>query len=201
MDVPVPSIRRVPNDPVGHITLLVPRRQTVVYPYRKSSDVADEGILEQLTNDPGKLVNSLHIIPCKGINAAGAQLRPDGCHRNARSYSKRTVISPGQLFEDWADQTLFPEIERRRQIYGYTGTAVLILDGYTVQTGDCFLNEYTFRNVCPFILPPHPSDQLQLLDLVLFGHLKGSEFRRAAQIVQFSSFGSPESIAPRFECM
>jgi hypothetical protein len=44
-----------------------------------------------------------------------------------------------KLFELWADQIFFPEIEKRRTLRGYQGPALLILDGLSSHQSDNFL--------------------------------------------------------------
>jgi hypothetical protein len=67
-----------------------------------------------------------------------------------------------------ADQISFARIN------AYKGTAVLILGGCTASSGDYFLDESTFKNICPFFMPRHTSDQRQPSGLLLFGKFKGT---------------------------
>ena len=72
-------------------------------------------------------------------------------------------------FAYWADTVLFPEIKRRRVQYGFKGTAILLLDGCSSHFSDYFLDECSFHGVFPFQEPAGSSDQVQALDLGIFG--------------------------------
>lgn len=74
-----------------------------------------------------------------------------------------------QIFNDWADEILFPELEKRRETYNYNGGAVVILDGCSCHCNDYFLDECIYRKIFPIFLVPHSSDQTQMLDLGIFG--------------------------------
>ena len=73
------------------------------------------------------------------------------------------------VFDYWAETILFPEISRRRVQYNYKGEVLLLLDGCTSHFSDFFLDECTYFNVFPFQEPAGTSDQVQLLDLGIFG--------------------------------
>ena len=77
------------------------------------------------------------------------------------------VNSPA--FAYWADFVLFPEIRRRRVEYHYRGTAVVTMDGCSAHFSDYFMDECSFHGVYPFTEPAGTSDQVQPLDLGIFG--------------------------------
>ena len=72
-------------------------------------------------------------------------------------------------FSYWADTIFFPEVKRRRIKYGYKGTVVLTLDGCSSHFSDYFLDECSYHGVFPFQEPAGSSDQVQALDLGIFG--------------------------------
>ena len=74
-----------------------------------------------------------------------------------------------ELFAFWADHVLFPEITKRRKEYGYSGTVVVTLDGCSSHVSDYFLDECSYHGVYPWQEPPGTSDQIQALDLGIFG--------------------------------
>ena len=76
------------------------------------------------------------------------------------------------LFEFWAENIFFEEIERKRVQYNYQGPALLLLDGLKCHCSDKFLVECQDRNIYTLFLVPHSSDRCQPLDLVTFGILK-----------------------------
>ena len=76
------------------------------------------------------------------------------------------------LFEYWAENVFFEEIESKRTIYDYQGPALLILDGFKCHHSEKFILECNDRNIYTLFLVPHSSDQYQPLDLVTFGVMK-----------------------------
>ena len=74
-----------------------------------------------------------------------------------------------EIFERWAFEVFFPEMQRRRERYNYDGEILLILDGFGPHSSDEFLNGCTENGVIPLPIPPHSSDQTQMLDLGIFG--------------------------------
>jgi hypothetical protein len=67
---------------------------------------------------------------------------------------------------------LHPEIEQTRKTAHYSCPAVLILDGYSAHDGDFFLDLCMEHNLVPCPIPPHSSNQVQPLDLCVFGVTK-----------------------------
>lgn len=55
-----------------------------------------------------------------------------------------------EIFYFWAEEIFLPEIERRRKLTGYTGEAILLLDGCSAHTSELFLELCTFNNIYPF---------------------------------------------------
>jgi hypothetical protein len=76
------------------------------------------------------------------------------------------------LFEKWAHEVFFPQVEERRRELHYAGRALLLLDGLGSHHTDAFLQECEERGIGVFFFVPHSSDQTQPLDLVTFGLLK-----------------------------
>ena len=74
-----------------------------------------------------------------------------------------------EIFERWAFEVFFPEMQRRRERYNYDGEILLILDGFGPHSSDEFLNGCTENGVIPLPIPPHSGDQTQMLDLGIFG--------------------------------
>ena len=82
-------------------------------------------------------------------------------------------------FAYWADHVLFPEIRRRREKYSYTGTVLLTLDGCSSHFSDYFLDECSYHGVYAFQEPAGTSDQVQALDLGIFGVQKSLKNKSA----------------------
>jgi hypothetical protein len=76
------------------------------------------------------------------------------------------------IFLFWARNHLVPDFQRRREELQYDGPAVLILDGCTAHAGAEFEQLCTDNKIICVFLPPHSSNQLQPLDLSLFGVTK-----------------------------
>ena len=76
------------------------------------------------------------------------------------------------IFDYWATETFFPEVQKRRREFNYEGDVLLMLDGCTSHFSDYFLDECTYFNVFPWKEPPGTSDQIQPLDLGIFGPQK-----------------------------
>ena len=81
------------------------------------------------------------------------------------------------LFEQWAEEIFFREVERRREVLHYEGLAILIIDGCSAHVSDWFLEECLFRRISVIFLAPHSSDQTQPLDLGVFGIAKANQSR------------------------
>ena len=77
-----------------------------------------------------------------------------------------------EAFNFWADEILFPEIRKRRILYNYWGEAILTMDGCKAHFSDHFLDQCSYENVHPIPEPPGTSDQVQPLDLGIFGPMK-----------------------------
>jgi hypothetical protein len=63
-------------------------------------------------------------------------------------------------------------IEQRREPTHYSGPAVLILDGCSAHDGDFFLDLCMEHNVIRLPIPAHSSNEVQPLDLCIFGVTK-----------------------------
>ena len=79
-----------------------------------------------------------------------------------------------EIWDYWADTIFFPECNRRREKYHYSGPIVLLIDGCSAHFSDYFWDECTYYGVFVFVEPPGSSDQLQVLDIGLFGIQKKS---------------------------
>ena len=88
---------------------------------------------------------------------------------NVIIYSQENGFINSELFYYWAEEVLVPEIERRRKVTGYEGEAILLLDGCSAHSSEIFLQLCTWNNIYPFFEPAGTSDQVQALDLGIFG--------------------------------
>jgi hypothetical protein len=88
-------------------------------------------------------------------------------------YSQEHSFIEADIFDDWFSDTFVPEIQKRRSNFGYRGLAILIMDNCTAHKGPNFEELKVSENIEILWLPPHSSNQLQMLDLVIFGVTKG----------------------------
>jgi hypothetical protein len=72
------------------------------------------------------------------------------------------------LFNECAEEVLFPYFEITRQTLGYSGRGFLLLDGFSSHSADWFLDEATYTGVETIFFPPHSSDQVRPMDLGIF---------------------------------
>lgn len=76
------------------------------------------------------------------------------------------------IFQDWFETNFIPELRRRRELHHYGGDAFLILDNCTAHSGPMFDQLCLENKVTPVFIPPHSSNQLQPLDVSVFGICK-----------------------------
>jgi hypothetical protein len=87
-------------------------------------------------------------------------------------YSQPKAFIDGGIFEDWFRDTFIVELQRRRAAFSYYGWAALIMDNCSAHRGDLFEQLCRTNQVKILWLPPHSSNQLQMLDLSVFGITK-----------------------------
>lgn len=83
-----------------------------------------------------------------------------------------------EIFNEWIDNIFIPEVQERRKKFNYDGPAVLILDGCSSHYTEELFNACEINNIKLFFLPPHSSNQTQMLDLGMF-HLHKQNVRKA----------------------
>jgi hypothetical protein len=86
-------------------------------------------------------------------------------------YHQINSFIDGPIFDDWFSDSFCPDLQRRRETYQYFGPAYLILDNCTSHRGPLFQRLCIENGVQPIFLP-HSSNQLQPLDLCVFGVTK-----------------------------
>jgi hypothetical protein len=77
-----------------------------------------------------------------------------------------------QFFNDWITDTFVPDLIARRQKWSYRGLTFLTLDNCPVHHGQAFTEMCDLPHVIMIWFPLHASNQLQLLDLCIFGLTK-----------------------------
>lgn len=73
-----------------------------------------------------------------------------------------------EIFNEWVDKIFIPEVQERRKRFNYTGPAVLILDGCSSHYTEELFDACQANNIKIFFIPPHSSNQTQMLDLGMF---------------------------------
>jgi hypothetical protein len=96
--------------------------------------------------------------------------------------SQENAFMTTGLFELWAREVFFPAVAQRRAETGYTGRAVLLLDGLGSHHTDEFRQTCAGQDIDVRFLAPYSSDQTQPLDVLTFAlmkrHFSGSRSRR-----------------------
>jgi hypothetical protein len=92
-------------------------------------------------------------------------------------YDQQKAYIYRDIFTDWLKNTFLPEVATRREKYGYQSPAFLIMDNCTAPSGegDEMCAEHM---VTPIFIALHSSNQLQMLDLSIFGVVE----RRIARV-------------------
>jgi hypothetical protein len=96
-------------------------------------------------------------------------------------YSQSKSFIDIAIFEDWFETNFIPELQRRRDLHHYGGDAFIILDNCTAHAGPTFQHLCQRHKVTPIFLPPHSSNQLQPLDVSVFGICK-NDINRANKL-------------------
>jgi hypothetical protein len=86
-------------------------------------------------------------------------------------YHQKKGYIDKDIFFTWMTDTFVPELERRRMQFGY-GPACPIMDNCTSHTGEDIDAICQAHRINIIWLPPHSSNQLQMLDLSVFGITK-----------------------------
>jgi hypothetical protein len=63
------------------------------------------------------------------------------------------------IIDLWGDEVFFPHVYQTRLELGWTGPAILLLDGCSAHYSDHFHEQCSYYGVIPHFLPPHSSDQ------------------------------------------
>jgi hypothetical protein len=87
-------------------------------------------------------------------------------------YDQQKAYIDRDIFTDWFKDTFLVEVAARRQKYNYHGPAFLIMDNCTAHSGEAFDEMCAEHMIKPIFIPPHSSNQLQMLDLSIFGVTK-----------------------------
>ena len=84
----------------------------------------------------------------------------------------QTGYITGRIFLHWLKEVYIKDLHRRRTETQYDGPAILIMDGCSCHDRGRIESPLEDENVNVFFLPPHSSDQLQMLDIGIFGIMK-----------------------------
>jgi hypothetical protein len=83
--------------------------------------------------------------------------------------SQENAFITSALFAEWAEEVLSPYFDDTRLKLRYDGPGLVLMDGCTCHSEDGFLDECTWRGIEILLLSPHTRDQVQRLDLGIFG--------------------------------
>lgn len=161
-------------DESGFIDFVDIKTKTVVIPVEAPDDLvlgtdrnAKRVTLIGTISLDGTKLKPMIIVPNKRIEK---QLLINGYgERNLLICSQENGFINSAIFQYWASEIFIPEVIKRREETGYTGEAILLMDGCSSHFSDYVLDEFTYYGIIPFQEPPGSSDQVQALDLGIFG--------------------------------
>ena len=117
----------------------------------------------------GTSLKPLLIIPRKTLDSDSI-LRV--CSSNVLIQYQKKGFANTDLIKTWLEEVFFPEVERKLKIEqertGYSGDAVLILDGFSCHHKALECYDLASRHIKLVYLAPHSSHLTQPLDLVIF---------------------------------
>jgi hypothetical protein len=87
-------------------------------------------------------------------------------------YSQKNAYIDLEIFDDWFRDTFIPDLLARRDRFSDHGPAYLIMNNCPAHRGAEFDRLCVVHRVLPVWLPPHSSNQLQMLDLCIFAATK-----------------------------
>lgn len=117
----------------------------------------------------GKNVPPTLILPRLTIDSEVYSVLPKNCFK---AFSQINGFLTTAIFLKWWQNVFLPHLQLKRIKYNYNGPALIILDG--LKAHHLVLdkvNEQT-NNIIIRFMPPHTSDQVQMLDLGVFGYQK-----------------------------
>lgn len=123
----------------------------------------------------GTFMKPLIVVKRKTIEARAIRL---GLWTKVKVKYQETGYINSEVFDDWVEQIFIPDVNERRRTYNYSGPAVLILDGCPSHFTKKFFDLCNANNIKIFFIPPHSSNQTQMLDLVTF-HSHKANVRKA----------------------
>ncbi|KAH0799812.1 DDE-domain-containing protein [Histomonas meleagridis] len=116
----------------------------------------------------GSVIKPLIVIQRETVDLELLQL---GYTTDKITYSKSdTGYINARIFKKWLDDCYLKDLQIRRQITGYDGPAILILDGCSCHGTDGIDDYLSENNVYLRYIPLHSSDQLQFFDIGLFAN-------------------------------
>lgn len=81
------------------------------------------------------------------------------------------------IFEWYCSSVIVPYVYHKRDQLDYSGKAVLIMDGCACHKSRELEALFDQHGIVVVFLPPHSSDQVQALDLGIFGNHKSAQSR------------------------
>ena len=117
----------------------------------------------------GKFTKPLFVLPRKTIDL---EIFDEMNPNDVMFAESPTGFINTEIFCTWFDQVFIPHIIEKRNTTGYEGKAVLIMDGF-ISHHKCVEDPERAKileenGIIVLFIPPHTSDQIQPLDLVIF---------------------------------
>ena len=141
----------------------------------------------------GSFLRPLFVLPRKTLDSEVFDVITPG---SAMFESTPTGFVNTEIFCKWMDGEFLPSIQMKREKTGYTGKAILILDGFSAHY-KC-IDDPTRKanieklNIDVVFIPPHSSNQVQPLDLLTFALQK--KWKREIKISKNFSYQSQQII-------
>ena len=139
-------------------------------------------VLHTIASD-GEWVKPLFVVPRKTLDSDIYRVLPPD---SIEVHHQNKGFLNAAIFAHWFSDIFIPHLLEKRKRKHYEGPALLILDGFSAHTKvtetltDEVLSKFNLRIV---YIPPHTSDQLQPLDLIIFGvqkqkynHIKKAQY-------------------------
>lgn len=144
--------------------LVVPKdnTQTLYYPVKRRDDHTT--FVACIAAD-GSYLKPLIVVKRKTIEAR--ILRASLFDKVVIKYQETGYIN-SDVFNYWVTEVFIPEVNERRKKFNYSGPAVLIIDGCPSHYTDVLFDSCNQNNIKIFFIPPHSSNQTQMLDLATF---------------------------------
>jgi hypothetical protein len=118
----------------------------------------------------GSLLRSTIIVPRKTVDTDLVLTGLTSEKVTVKSQPHGFINAP--IFDCWMEEIFISELRKRRKAFDYAGPAVILINNCSCHATPRFLELCETEDVIPLYFPPHSLNQLQPLDLLIFGVTK-----------------------------